>query len=459
MELTNHSRIAIIGGGPAGSLTAYFMLDMANHLGIHLNVEIYNSATFSAPGPKGCNHCGGVISETLVQMLAMEGINLPTGVVQRGIDSYALHTEQGSARIDTPVEESRIAALYRGSGPLNCVKCASPNEDERVTYQSFDGHLLSLAVGKGAVVHSTRVTRIAKEGTLPVVSAKGMDDRSFDLVVGAMGVNGGGLAAFDVSALEFKLPKTTKAFVTEIRLGKNSVNSYFGNVMHIFLLRIPRVDFAAIIPKGEYVTVVMLGKDLDKEIAMQFLSHPKVKKCFPENADLTPKSCQCHPEVSLGMATPACADRVVLVGDAVVSRLYKDGNGAAYKTAKALALTALTYGISKEDFTRHYLPACRKLDRDNLIGKGVFLTIDLFKWIPHLSRGMLRMVLRERNRPGSKKDMSMVLWDTFTGSNSYQSIFTRCINPAFLLRLFWESLLSLVQKQNADSSTKCNAIE
>ena len=50
-------------------------------------------------------------------MLAAEGINLPPTVVQRGIDSYVLHMDVGSARIETPMLEKRIAATYRGAGP------------------------------------------------------------------------------------------------------------------------------------------------------------------------------------------------------------------------------------------------------------------------------------------------------------------------------------------------------
>ena len=49
--------------------------------------------------------CGGIISESLVQNLAAEGINLPTTIVQRGINAYMLHTDVGSVRIDAPLNE------------------------------------------------------------------------------------------------------------------------------------------------------------------------------------------------------------------------------------------------------------------------------------------------------------------------------------------------------------------
>ncbi len=47
-----------------------------------------------------------------------------------------------------------------------------------------------------------------------------------------------------------------------------------GNSMHVFLLTIPRLEFAAIIPKGEFVTVVMLGDELDQELVHAFLQRP-----------------------------------------------------------------------------------------------------------------------------------------------------------------------------------------
>jgi flavin-dependent dehydrogenase len=282
MELTNFSRVAIIGGGPAGSLTAYFMLDIAKQLGIHLNLDIYEPALYSAPGPKGCNFCGGIVSETLVQMLAMEGINLPPDVVQRGIDSYFLHTEQGSASIQTPLDEMRIAALYRGAGPLDCIKrSAEISFQDKVVYKSFDGFLQQLAIQSGANVITKRVAEVIREEPFPVVVPKGGEPRRYDLVVGAVGVNGGGIKLFEKTMPNFKAPQTTTAFLTEIFMDREKVDKYFGNAMHVFLVKIPHVNFAAIVPKAEYVSVILLGKGVNKESAKAFLSHPDVKKCFP----------------------------------------------------------------------------------------------------------------------------------------------------------------------------------
>src|SRR5512138_2196917 len=86
MPLADGTRVAIIGGGPAGSFFAYFLLGFAERLGVAPQVDIYEYRDFDAAAPAGCNMCGGIISESLVQLLAAEGIELPAGVIQRGID-------------------------------------------------------------------------------------------------------------------------------------------------------------------------------------------------------------------------------------------------------------------------------------------------------------------------------------------------------------------------------------
>ncbi len=114
LQLVDGSRVAVIGGGPAGSFVSYFLLEMAERNGLELDVEIFEPRDFSCVAPKGCNMCGGIISETLVQNLAAEGINLPSTIVQRGIESYMLHMDIGSVRIETPLQEKRIGSVTGG---------------------------------------------------------------------------------------------------------------------------------------------------------------------------------------------------------------------------------------------------------------------------------------------------------------------------------------------------------
>ena len=41
LHLVDGSRVAVIGGGPAGSLVSYFLLEMAERSSLELDVEIF----------------------------------------------------------------------------------------------------------------------------------------------------------------------------------------------------------------------------------------------------------------------------------------------------------------------------------------------------------------------------------------------------------------------------------
>lgn len=117
LSLTDNSRVAVIEGGHAGSFFSYFLLALAERVGLDLHLDIFESRDFFQAGPSGCNMCGGIVSESLIQTLATEGIDLPPTVIQRGINSYLLHMDVGSVKIETPLNEKRIGAVHRGAGP------------------------------------------------------------------------------------------------------------------------------------------------------------------------------------------------------------------------------------------------------------------------------------------------------------------------------------------------------
>ena len=447
LVLGDGSRVGVIGGGPAGSLCAYFLLTFAHRIDLNLHVDIYEPRDFTKPGPAGCNMCGGIVSESLVQALAVEGIDLPAAVVQRGIDSYVLHTDHQSVRIDTPLNEKRIAAVHRGGGP---------RDQQVVRWGGLDGHLLSLAQDLGARILAYRLTDVGSEDGRPVVRLHGAVE-AYDLVVGATGVNSIGWQLFERLGLSSRPCETTKAYITEINLGGDTITRHFGSSMHLFMLNIPRLDMAAIVPKGDYLTVCLLGDDIDRDLIGAFFASPAVQRCFPPGANPQQGACHCSPKINIRAATMPFADRVVLVGDCGVTRLYKDGIGAAYRTAKAAARTAVFSGVAAEDFRRHYWPTYRSIARDNRYGWLIFGIVHRLKAFAPALRGTLQMAAREQAGAGAARRMSTVLWDMFTGSAPYQEVFYRTLDPRFLGGFARETALALGRGWRGDGKESPHA--
>ncbi len=424
--LRDGARVAVVGGGPAGSFFSFFLLKMAEAIDLDVEVDIFEPRFFTRGGPSGCNHCGGIVSESLVQILAAEGINLPTEVVQRGIESYVVHMDVGSVAIQSPAKESRIAALYRGNGPRGG---GDPQWD------SFDGYLQSIAVEKGARVRHKLVTAVEWEDGRPRLTENDGHSSVYDLVCVSAGVNSNFIRMLKDAPSGVAPPKTTRTYICEFEVGREGVREIMGNAMHVFLLSIPRLEFAALIPKGEFVTMVMLGDELDQELVHAFLNDPTVRRCFPTNEK--PVVCSCSPLINMGATKRPFGDRIVMIGDSGVTRLYKDGIGAAYRTSKAAATTAVFQGISAEAFEEHYWPACRAIAADNAIGKVIFGVTTLFKHSKISRRAILRMTSLEQAEAQKSPHMSSVLWNMFTGSAPYREIFASTLHPGFIGSLLW----------------------
>ncbi len=424
--LQDGARVAVMGGGPAGSFFSYFLLAMARRVDLQVQVDIYEPRDFSRPGPAGCNMCGGLIYEALVQKLAAEGIDLPPSVVQRGIDACTLHMDVGGRPFETPVHEKRIAAVYRGAGPLG----AAAHE-----WQSFDGYLLDKALKMGANLLPARIEAVERVAGHLQVQSRRYGVQSYDLLAVAAGVNTGTLKLFPAVVPGYWPPATLQIRGCEFRLGAAAIERYLGNSFHVFMLDLPGLDFAGIIPKGEYVTVALLGRAVSPQVLDAFLHRPEVKACLPPGWQPDQSICRCSPRINVGPAAHPFGDRVIFLGDSGVSRLYKDGIGAAYRAAKAAATTAIFHGIAAEDFQRHVWPVYRRMKFDNAMGRLVFWTIRQLQHRRFARQAMLRMVAREQ--PGARvpHTMSSLLWDTFSGGATYREILLRSLHPAFLSRL------------------------
>lgn len=414
--LEDGSHIAVIGGGPTGSFFSIFALKMAKMIGEELNITIFEPKNFTKDGPGGCNRCGGIISELLVQTLAVEGINLPDSVVQKGINSYKLHTTNGSVSIGTPLFEKTIATVYRGVGPKGIM-----GKDK----ESFDNFLLNLAVKEGALHMPLRIDHVEYRNQKPVLFAKNKKIRDFDLVIGTFGVNSTAAKVFEGLGFGYKSPAITTAAIAEIGLDRDMISEYFGNSIHLFLLPIKDIKFAAMIPKGTYVTLCMLGKNVTAHMVNALLDHPVVKKVLPEKYEI---NCRCLPKMNIGAPKVPFTDRIVMCGDAGSTRLFKDGLGAAYIMGKAAAKTAVFQGVSKEHFHKYYYPYYKSIIIDNYFGRFLYAMTEIYRENKLLCKGILNVVQKEQQNVHDRKRLSTIMWDIFTGNERYKNIFSRSLS-------------------------------
>jgi len=434
IELANGSRIGVVGGGPAGSFFSFYALEYAKRFDLDIHLDIFEPKDFTKVGAGGCNHCGGIISESLVQYLATDGIVIPSEIVQRGINTYTMHTEHGVRVIHSPSDEHRIASVFRGCGPRGCLDTSQ---------RGFDNYLLGLCSEKGAYVIHEKVVSLEREGDRIRVSTSVSRNREYDLVVGAVGLNKKGLELFKSVCPSYTPPETTRTYISEFFMKTEDIHSSFGSSMHVFLLDIPHITFGALIPKDNYVTLVLLGKDIDKKVVTDFITSEEVRSCFPEDFPMErAMTCTCYPYVNVKQGNHPFADRVVLIGDSGSSKLYKNGIGAAFLTGKAAASTAIFEGVGEADFKKYYQPVCRDLDRDNQVGKLIFWVTRLIQKSPALKRGLLDRLSREQVDEQSRLRLSSVLWDTFTGSAGYRNILKRFISPQQVGGLTWSMICS-----------------
>ncbi len=434
--LKNGSRIAIIGGGPAGCFFAHFTSKLARERGINLDITIFEGRDFCQKGPRGCNMCAGVISEKLYGDLKENGILPPDRCIQQEIKGYYFQTQDGCIEVHNPnpSTENKIVTVCRGDGPLF---------SQQSECRGFDNFLLRHAESIGVNISSNIVNDVVLPSNTGeqagIFSGKkgSREETKADLLVGAFGLNTGMLEK--IKRLEFGYipPRTVRACQAEIYIGGNNGSKYPCDKIHVFSLGIRSITYASLTPRGDYLTVTLVGKtDLNKAHLVEFLSHPIVRRKFAENGWKMPKNyCICFPRLNITQAKRPFTDRFVIIGSAGISRYYKHGIESAFITARMAANSVFESGISKKAFYRgYYKPVKRLLGSDNLYGRGVFGLNDYITSRRRISSGYLSVLESGGNQSVARTQLDL-LWNMFTGSIPFKEIFFDLFDPSLQFRL------------------------
>ncbi len=432
LRLPAGAHIAVIGGGPAGSFFALHALHFASQAGLALEVTIFEPRDFSRQGPWGCNMCAGLIPVGVLQQLTELDVTVPASVIRERINSYTLHTAAGTIHLPQPDPNSDVVSVYRGGGP----RCAGPWP----LPISFDGFLLDTARARGARLIPQQVVSV-RLTPRPVVETR-KERFPADLVVLAAGVN---RRAIDLSDLGYRPPPRRQMAQTEICLGAAEVKRALNQSVHIFLPKDGSLTFGALTPKGPCINVSLLGDKLSPEAIAHFLALPEVADVLPGDAFL---ACGCRPRIAVEPASPLYADRFVAVGDAGITRLYKNGIGSALRTARQAAHTAVFHGVGAGDFAAGYGPLCREIAWDNRAGRFLFAFTRVFQHHRILTQPHLRSIQEEQSLPPEARFHSRLLWGMFTGAYPYRTLLRMACRPG----LHWRLLQCLLFQSKSSPS-------
>jgi len=274
------------------------------------------------------------------------GIPFPWHIVQKKINGYYIHSENNLLKLSGEHEPSYACRRVE-----------------------FDNYLFQEAKKVGIEIFNTRVTDLdfSREGVM--VFSESNNIRA-SVIVGAFGLDDGMAKIFE-RLTPYRQPKFLYSIVTKIHPGEKSMEE-FGTYLHAFLpSSLPHVEFGAITPKGNHLTLNIAGKKVDADMMDQFLKLPAVKKVLPDNLnDILPHLYYFKGKFPTLPAKGICGDRYVLVGDAAgLNRPFKGkGINSAIVTGIRAAEVIVDKGISKEAF-QEYLRRCSDLIDDIPYGK------------------------------------------------------------------------------------------
>jgi hypothetical protein len=247
--------------------------------------------------------------------------------------------------------------------------------------------------------------------------------------------------------------KSRKALIFELDVGQDFIERNMNREIYFieYGSKHLAIEHTALIPKGRFLTVAMIGRCIDqadlprdsRRIIHEFLTLPQVDRMLPGIA-AAPYACICAPRMTVGAAASPFGDRFAVIGDAVGSRLNKDGLYSAQVTAGSLAHVVLHEGIDRKALARGYGKTVRWLMDDNRAGRIVFAVSRAAFAVPVISRIMYQAFATEyKVRDERSRPLSGLLWKIASGAADYGEVLDEMYSWGVLRSILTGAMITL----------------
>lgn len=402
----NGGRVCVLGGGPGGSACAIALKREAAALGKNIEVVILEQKKFEED--RQYNQCIGVLSPPLEDILKEQlGVALPKELVVKKIDGYCLHTDH-----------CNLPLIGDEHGDTYAVKRSK-----------FDAFMLREAEKAGAVVLHNRATEIEFSGDGVLIYTEG-ENCPATVVVGAFGLDDGTCKIFE-QATAYRQPDFLNTIITKLYPGQEFLDS-MGPVIQAFILSYNGLEFGAVTPKDNHLSINVAGRKVSAKIMMEFLRSAPVQRFMPQQKYRDKPLNYFKGKFPIAPAKNLYGDRYVTIGDAAgLIRPFKGkGINSACLTGIYAARTIIRHGVSKQAFDEYYIKDCAILTDDLPYGRAL-------RWLTKLSTHFKFMDYLVKIAEDDPVFMEC-LFNCVSGHKPYKNIIRETVSIPLAFRIFRE---------------------
>jgi flavin-dependent dehydrogenase len=414
--------ICIVGGGPGGVGCAISLLREAKAMGKPVNVVIFEHKKFSEH--RHYNQCIGVLSPPIEDILKDElDLVIPDDLIVGEIEGYCLHSD----RLDLNLvgEETGRSVSVRRS--------------------KFDAFMLAEAEKAGAVIVHNRVTGIEVHSDEVMVYSEG-DNYKCAVVVGAFGLDDGSCRVFEQST-SYRQPDFLNTIITRLSPGPEFIQG-MESTIHAFLLSHPGLEFGAVTPKGDHLSINIAGRNVSSRVMLEFLRSEPVQKFLPPHQRREKPLNYFKGKFPIAPAKNLFGDRYVTIGDAAgLMRPFKGkGINSAVNTGIFAARSIMRHGVSQKAFTENFYKDCWELTQDLPYGRVVRVLTNLATNLKFMDQ-MIAVA-------GTDKAFMKAMFNSVSGHLSYKRILCETASLPLVINFAARIFSHFILRQKATLPTE-----
>jgi len=403
-------KIVIIGGGPGGTACALALHKMATEKSLEIQITVLEGKEFDLE--RQHNQCVGVLSPPLPSLLENSlDVPFPRDICVGNIDRYIL------------VSAGEKVTLHDKGEPSVAVR--------RV---QFDAYMIEQVLNRNIKVFPYRAVDLEFHDDSVIVFTEN-ESVEADVVVGAFGLDDGAAAMFSRTT-PYRQPQHLDSIIVNLPNDHFDQDEY-GTSIHAFLPSNRRIEFGAITPKCDHLTINIAGKKVDARLMRSFLDLTEVDEVLYGKNYARDSNTYDHNyykgRFPRSSARGCYGDRYVMVGDASgLVRAFK-GKGAttAVQTAIRAADTIVNHGNSAQAFNEHYRSANLDIFQDLPYGRGMRLITLMMS-----NFGFMGIALRAARKSPA---LQSALFGAVSGHLPYKEILGYVLDPSIV----WDLMRSI----------------